>query len=248
MKRLGIALVALWLLAAPAFGDVTVTMSVSVNAGQRVANGSVVSSFKGAKARAETKMMDQDVTMLFDPAAKQWLRVNPATKQVEPVNPQLAAQAGMPVSLGDAKATATPTGQTKEILGRVCQGYDLVLTVPMVFGGETLTVKMTGLAWVTKEGPGVAEFMAAQKAMADAGLSVSTLAQGPQAKAMAELAKVISGLTMEQELRSTVEGTGQMAQMIAQAGSTTMTMKVTAISTDPLPDSAFAIPEGYTKK
>jgi len=31
-------------------------------------------------------------------------------------------------------------------------------------------------------------------------------------------------------------------------GGMALTTKVTAISTDPIPDSKFALPEGYTKK
>ena len=46
----------------------------------------------------------------------------------------------------------------------------------------------------------------------------------------------------------TMEGTGQMAQMMSQMGSMTFTTRVTAITTDPIPDSKFALPEGYTKK
>jgi hypothetical protein len=46
----------------------------------------------------------------------------------------------------------------------------------------------------------------------------------------------------------TLEGTGQMAQMMSQMGGMTFTTKVTAITTDPIPDSKFALPEGYSKK
>jgi hypothetical protein len=47
----------------------------------------------------------------------------------------------------------------------------------------------------------------------------------------------------------TIEGgTDQIGQMLSQLGSISLTVKVTAISTDPIPDSKFALPEGYTKK
>ena len=36
--------------------------------------------------------------------------------------------------------------------------------------------------------------------------------------------------------------------MMSQMGGMTITTKVTAISIDPIPDSKFALPEGYTKK
>ena len=66
---------------------------------------------------------------------------------------------------------------------------------------------------------------------------------------MAELTKVLgeAGVVMEQDNQMTMEGTGQMAQMMSQMGSMTFTTRVTAITTDPIPDSKFALPEGYTE-
>jgi hypothetical protein len=124
------------------------------------------------------------------------------------------------------------------------------ITIPMTMAGETLVLKMSGPAWIAKDGTGVTEFRDAQKAFTDLGMSTSALAQGPQAKGMAELAKALgeAGVVMEQENQMTMEGTGQMAQMMGQMGGMSMTTKVTSISTDPIPDSKFALPEGYTKK
>ena len=126
--------------------------------------------------------------------------------------------AGLPVSFGDAKAAVTPNGQTKEILGRQCQGYTVELTMPMTLAGETIVIRMSGPAWVAKDGAGVAEFKAAQKAFSDVGMSTSPLAQGPQGKGMAEVTKMLgeAGVVMEQEIQMTMEGTGQMAQMMAR--------------------------------
>ena len=53
---------------------------------------------------------------------------------------------------------------------------------------------------------------------------------------------------MEQDQQMTMEGTGQMAQKMGQMGKMAVTMKVTSIATDPIPDAKFALPEGYTKK
>ena len=248
MKRFALVLVVLALMAPPAFADVTVTMSVSIT-GPMAANGTIVSSLKGAKARSDAKMMGQDVSILVDAATRQQWMINHTTKQIEPMNPQQAL-AGMPITFGDAKVSVTATGQTKEILGRVCQGFNVEASVPMTLGGETLTMKLTGPTWIAKDGPGVAEYRAAQKVFADVGLSMSPLAQGPQGKAMTEVTKALgdAGLVMEQEIRITMEGTGQVAQLMGQMGNMTMTLKVTEIATDPIPDEKFAFPEGYTKK
>ena len=249
MKRLLFVLAVLVLSASAAFADVTVVVSVAINAAQMSQDGTMTSYTKGTKFRVDTNMANQNVTLLSDAAAKQQWMINHGTKEIEPFDPQ-KMMANMPISVGDAKASVKPNGQTKEILGRTCQGYLVEVTMPMTVGGETVTLRIAGPAWVAKEGVGVAEFKAAQKAFNDIGMNTSMLAQGPQGKALAELYKALNdaGVVMEQENQVTMEGTGQMAQMLAQAGQMTMTMKVTSLSTDAIPDAKFALPEGYKKK
>jgi hypothetical protein len=249
MKRSLFVLAALVLSAAAASADVTVTMFISGSAAQVSISGTATSSAKGTKFRVDTEMSGQSLTILSDSATRQQWKIDHGTKQIEPFDAQKAT-ANLPISFGEAKAVMTPNGQTKEILGRQCQGYTVEVTVPMTVADEAITMRMSGPAWITKVGAGVAEFGAAQKAFSDIGMSTSTLAQGPQAKGMAELTKALgaAGVVMEQENRMTIEGTGPMAQMMGQMGGMTMTTKVTAITTDPIPDSTFALPEGYTKK
>jgi hypothetical protein len=249
MKRVLFVLAILGLSASAVFADVTVTMTVNVTTGQMAVDGTMTSLAKGTKFRADTSMAGQTLTLLSDAATKQQWMINHATKQIEPFNPGQAL-AGMPLNIGDVKVSVAPNGQTREILGRACQGYTIDMTMPMTLGGETITMKTTGSAWVAKDGAAVAEFSAAQKAFSNLGMSTSLMGQGPQAKAMAEMAKALgdTGVVMEQEFRMSMEGTGQMAQMMGQMGQMVMTMKVTAIATDPIPDAKFALPEGYAKK
>ncbi len=249
MKRLLLVSVLCLLSAAPACADVTVTMSISMNVGPIVTSGEGSILIKGPKVRSDAKVMSQDVSTLLDAAGKQMLLLNHVTKEVTVFDPQ-QAMAGLPVTFGEVQASVKPLGQTKEILGRVCQGFTVEIVMPMTMGGETLTMKVTGPVWLAKDGPGVAEYRSAQKALADAGLSMSPFGQGPTVKGMIEVAKALAdaGIAMEQEIHITVEGTGQMAQMMGQMGNMTMKMAVTAISTDPIPDARFQVPEGYTKK
>jgi hypothetical protein len=111
-------------------------------------------------------------------------------------------------------------------------------------------MKASGPVWMAKDGPGVADYKSAQKALADAGLSISPFGQGPSVKGMLEVGKALAdaGVPLEQDIHMTMEGTGQVAQMMGQMGEMTMKMTVTAISTDPIPDEKFKVPEGYTKK
>jgi hypothetical protein len=248
MKRLLFVLAAFVLFASTASADITVTATMSVKAAQMSTEGTIINFVKGTKFRVDTKIMSQEASLLSDSATGQQWMINHATKQIEPFNPQ--AVAAMPMTFGEAKTSVKPNGQTKELMGRQCQGYDVELTVPMTLQGESITLKLAGPAWIAKDGPGLDEYRKAQAAFASAGLSTSVLGQGPQGKAMAEAAKALAaaGVVLEQETKMTMEGSGQMAQMMAQMGSTLLTMKVTAVSTDPIPDSKFTLPEGYTKK
>ncbi len=250
MKRLLLVLSVCLLAATPAFADVTVTMTVSINAGPVAGSGTVVTQVKGKKVRTDAKIMGQDITFLTDAATRQQLMLNNLTKEASTFDLEQMV-AGLPFGFGEPTSSVKPLGQSKTILGRACQGFTVDVSVPMKVNGESVTMKMTGPVWVTKEGAGVAEFQAASKALADAGIMASPLAQGPQAKGMMEVSKALAGagVALEQELHVTMEGTGEMAKMLAQMGmSMTMTVTATAITTDPIPDAAFKVPEGYTKK
>ncbi len=249
MKRPLFVLAALVVSAAAASADVTVTMTISGAAAQAAISGTTTTWAKGTKMRVDTEVSGQSLTILSDSATKQQWKIDHNTKQIEPLDVN-TAMAALPVSFGDVKAAVTPNGQTRVILGRQCQGYAVEVTMPMTLAGETIVMKMSGPAWIAKDGVGVAELLAAQKALSALGMSTSPLAQGPQAKGLAEVNKLLgaAGVVMEQENQMKMEGTGQMAQIMSQMGSMTFTTRVTAITTDPIPDSKFALPEGYSKR
>lgn len=249
MKRLCLALVVVLITAAPALADVTVAMNMSMTAGPMAMSGQGTILLKGTKIRSDAKVAGQDMSIFFDPVTKQMLMANHVTKEVTAYDPQQAL-AGTPTTFGEVRASVKPLGQTKEILGRACQGFTVELVMPMTMGGEALTMKATGPVWMAKDGPGVAEYKSAQKVLADAGLSISPFGQGPAVKGMLEVGKALAGagVPLEQDIHMTMEGTGQVAQVMGQMGEVTMKMTVTAISTGPIPDAAFKVPDGYTKK
>jgi hypothetical protein len=245
------ALVLLSLLAAaPAFADVTVTIAVTMNGGPVAVNSTAVTSIKGLKSRTDSTVMNQDTSMFVDVEAKQQLMVNHQAREIAPFDVRVML-ASAPVTLGEATVSFKPNGQTKEVLGRTCSGYAMESIVPMTVGGETLTMTVSGTAWVAGGGPGVEEFQAYSRAAAAAGLLTSPVsASNPQAGAFAEMQKALAaaGIPYEQEFKISVSGSGDVARMMSQMGAMTMSMKVTAISTDPIPDAKFVLPEGYTRK
>ncbi len=251
MKRLRLALLVplLALMASVASADVTVKLTVSIS-GSPVGGVDMpmVSYVKGMKMRADMQAMNQDISILVDLVAKQRLMIDHVAKQVGDFDPQ-AAMAAMPVTFGEVTTSVKPNGQTKQVLGRDCAGYDVTVTMPLTMGGEMVTMIMSGPAWIAKDGLGVSEYMAFQKAATAAGLLTSPLAQGPQGKGMMEMQKALgeAGVALLQNLQMRVEGTGQMAEAMGQMAMT-IAMVVTEISTDPIPDDKFVVPAGYTKK
>jgi hypothetical protein len=253
MKRaatLPLVLLALLVVAVPrASADLGMTMTMTMNAGGTAVNSEMRTRIKASKMRADVKMMQQDMTVLFDSSAKQLLMINHATKEISSLDPGAIA-GNLPVAFGEAAASMKPTGETKELLGRTCQGYAIEMTVPMTVNADTITMRMSGTIWIADKGPGVEEYKALSRAAAESGFSTSFMAQGPTMKGMVDVQKMMAeaGIPMSQEFRMSLEGTGQAAAMLSQMGNMVMTTTVTSLSTDPIADEVFAEPAGYTKK
>jgi len=250
MKHAAIAALVLLVCAAPpASADLGMTMSMSMNAGGMAVNATMETRIKARKMRSDIKMMQQDMSIFFDAAAKQVWTVNHATKEI--TSTDLSALAGTsPVAFGEVAVSMKPTGQTKEFLGRTCQGYAIEMSVPMSVGQEAILMRMSGTIWIADKGPGVEEYRALTKAASESGFSTSFMTQGPATKGMVEMQKAMAdaGIPLSQEFQMTIEGTGQAAAAMAQFGNMTMTTSVTAISTDVIADEVMALPAGYTKK
>ena len=236
--------------AVPSRADVTITMNMSTKtAAMTTEELSSVIYLKGMKSRVDGKGMALDISILVDMAAKLQLMVNHVTKQVHSLDPK-ADKANTPTNAGVSSVSFEPLNQTKDVLGHTCTGYMMRVSLPMKVGEETFTITTSGPVWMTKDGRDVAEWMAFDKAVAAAGFTMSSFALGPESQATAETQKVMAekGVPLEREMQMKIEGSGPMAQMMAQKTNMTMTMKVTAISTDPISDEMFVVPAGYTKK
>jgi hypothetical protein len=252
MKKTLFTMLALFVLVAPqASADIGITMTMSMNAGPMVITGEVVTRAKGQKMRADTKVMQQDISIFVDGAAKQVLMVNHLTKEITSADPAAQA-AALPATIGDATVSIKPNGETKELMGRICKGYALDVTLPMTMAGETITIRMTGVSWMADSGPGVEEYKAISKVTSELGLSTSFMGQsgGLQSKGFAEMQKALAdaGVPMAQEMTMVFEGTGERGAMMAQVGAMTMSTSVTALSTDAIADDVFVPPADYTKK
>lgn len=249
MSKIRVAAIAL--LAALAFvplaaADVTVKMTIATAGGPMSLTMTSTVYVKALKMRSDISAMGQEMSMLIDVAAKQQLMLNHGTKQV--LDPK-AALGTLPMTFGDATVSVKPNGQTKEILGRSCNGFQVQASIPMTMNGETVTMSMAGVAWIAKDGPGVAEYQAFYKAAAAAGLSANPMGQGMQSKGMDEMYKAFAdaGLPMLQEMQTSFQGAGEIGQAM-NAMAMTITLGVTGVSAETIPDEKFVVPAGYAKQ
>ena len=159
-------------------------------------------------------------------------------------------------------ATVTPTGKSQVIDGLKCDEYTFSTTMSMAEAGgaqvppeaaemlKDLTMVMKGSMWVAKDAPGAAEYMAFQKALAKSDLAgAASKLSGLNLPGMDKMTKAMSsvdGLTYMTVLDMTIEGSGQIADMMRQMGAMKLTTKVTSISADAISEDLFKIPEGYT--
>jgi hypothetical protein len=253
MKRattLAVVVLALFVVAVPrASADLGMTMTMTMNAGGVAITSDMQTRIKASKMRADIKMMQQDMSVLFDSGAKQVLMINHGTKEISSPDPT-AISGSLPVAFGEAAVSMKLTGETRQILGRACRGYAIEMTVPMTVNTDTITMRMSGTIWIADQGPGVEEYKALTRAAAESGFSTSFMAQGPTMKGMVEMQKTMAeaGIPMAQEFRMSLEGTGQAAAMMSQMGNMVMTMTVTSLSTDVIAEDVFVPPAGYTKK
>jgi len=160
-------------------------------------------------------------------------------------------------------ATVKPTGKSQTIDGVQCDEYTFTTSVDMSSMSANaqmppeaaammkgVKILVAGSAWMAKDAPGAAEYVAFQKTLAasDLGSSASGMV-GMSIPGLREALKAMSsanGVTYLNESTITFEGEGQMVEMMKQMGPMKVTTKVSSINTDAISDELFKVPEGYT--
>ena len=114
---------------------------------------------------------------------------------------------------------------------------------------KDMKMNMVGSMWVAKDVPGAAEYIAFQKAAAASNLgSAMATAAGMKHARHGEDDPgdgQHDGMTYLTEMSMTVEGSGQMADMMRQMGPMKITTKVTSVKTDTIADDQFTVPADY---
>jgi hypothetical protein len=249
MKRIVAIGLALCAAISPAYADVTITSTVSSKVMGRDMGGQNVAYIKGTKMRHES----QDRVFILDAASHQMIVLNDKKKEAEILDmAKIQADVQKAAGAGEPKVAFTPTGQKKTINGTSCDGYTLTITMPMTMGNQSMSITMTGPAWLAKGAPGSKDYAAFYLAAAKNGMFFGSVdqakQQGAQIKSTTEMYRAFAaagGMPYESEMEMKFEGTGPMADMMNKMGGMHTKTTVTAVSTETIPDSKFTVPPGY---
>lgn len=273
MKRWLVTVLVFGLCSAVVRADVTVVQTTTIEGGMAAMAGGggapptpkVTVRVKGMKSRTDMELPTLNMSSITDLVAKQMIMLRHDQKTAQMVDAAApASPAGTAPVTATVKldATVTPTGKSQVIDGFKCDEYTFSTTMSMAEAGGTqippeaaemlkdVTMIMKGSMWVAKDAPGAAEYVAFQKALAKSDLAGATSKlAGINLPGMDKMTKAmagVDGLNYLTVMDMTIEGSGQIADMMRQMGAMKLTTKVTSLSADAISDDQFKIPEGYT--
>jgi hypothetical protein len=272
MKRWSATLLVFAVCSAVVHADVTIVQKTTVEGGAAamapggMPSPTVTTRIKGTKGRSDmdmgTSAIPTNMSTITDVAAKQVIILdhNQKTARVSTgsATPPAAAEAPSSPAI---EASIKPTGKSQTIDGFKCDEYAFSTSMNMgQIGGaqmppeaaammKDITMVMKGSLWVTKDAPGASEYLAYQKSMSTADLAAAAMgASGMNMPGMEKMVKAmqsVEGLPVLTEMDMTIEGSGQMADMMRQMGAMKITTKVLSVKTDAISEDAFKVPEGY---
>lgn len=264
MKKMLVVGVMLAVGAASLSADVTVVQRMTME-GQAAAMmqgaslPTMTMRIKGRKSRSEMEMNGQTMTTIADLDSGQIIVLDAARKTATVTTAASMAEAMKHAPMPKIDMSIDATGKSQTIDGQACDEHAFSMAVGLgemagqmqmsPEAAETLkdvSIRMNGSFWVAKTAPGSAEFMAFTRAAVDSKLLAGMLGGIPGMDKMMEAASSLTGLPYLTRMTLTFEGSHPMVEMMKQMGGFTMEQRVQSVSTAPLSDDLFRIPEGYT--
>ncbi len=269
MKRWLVTFVLFAVCSAAVRADVTLVQTSTVEGGMAaMANApspEITTRVKGLRSRTDMNAGSVSVITILDLVAKQIIILRPdqKTATVSSAAPPPARAPSAPmVTVGGIEASVKPTGKSQLIDGIKCDEFTFTTAIDMgaMSGGQLppetgamlqgMKMLMAGSVWVAKDAPGAADYIAFQKAAASSDTAaIGAAAAGVSIPGLEKIMKAMSsieGLAYLTEMTMTVEGSGQIADMMRQMGAMKMISRLKSVKTDALSDDLFKIPEGYT--
>ena len=257
MATIGIAV----LCAVGVSADVTITTVTTLEGPMAAMAGGmspkIVTQIKGSKSRTDVEMGPQTIATVIDLTTKQAIMLRPAEKTATVLDPGTAGAPAKPLPV-KIDATVKPTGKKRDIDGHACDEFSITMNMDMAADSgippaqaamlKDVKMSMTGFVWVSKTAPGSVEYQAFQT---NAAKLASSVLAGLSRGMPSGMEQVISGfkdapgIPYLTELTMNVEGSGEMVEVMKKLGQMKIISRVTSISTNPLPDSLFVVPDGY---
>jgi hypothetical protein len=250
--------------------DVTIVQSTTVEGGMAaMAGGNTLSPkmtarVKGRKLRNDVEVGENLISTILDLASKEMILIHHDQKSATVTSPaSAAAKPSANVTLPEMDTKVTPTGKSQVIDGIKCDEYSF--TTSMNMGEMTgpqmppeaatmmkdMRMNMSGSLWVAKDPPaGAAEYVAFMKDASSSDMAaIAASASGVNIPGLDKMMKAMSnvdGMPYLTEMTLTIDGPGQIAEMMKQMGPMKVTTRVTSVKTDPIPADQFQVPAGYT--
>lgn len=241
------------LLAPAASADLTIRQQVGGTGMAAMAQGTQTTSIKGLKLRNETEGTDQ-VTIIDVEARRMWV-LDTKKKRAESIDLTPVATEQLAIGPQSVSATLEKGSGSREIAGYTAEQFTMTIKVDSAApDGSALTTVATGPVWIASSAPGMEEYAAFYRAMAEAGMFLqhpdAVKAQPGQAKSWTEMYRSLAeaGMPLAMETSLRFEGSGMMAAIMARMGDMTVTNTVVSIETGDLPASLFEVPEGWKVK
>jgi hypothetical protein len=246
------------LMAVPAWADVTVTAELTGKGIGKAAEAQSITYIKGLRQRTDAVLRGTPTSTIIDLDAQKFISLNHKKKEAV-VYDMAKFRQDLDKMVKGAEATYSlkPSGETREIAGRSCDGYLMNVTMPMALAeGMEMTLTMSGPVFIAKGAPGSDDYNAFYLAAAEKGFIANDprAAKGAaaQTKGMTALYKAIAetgGLPYAMEWTIKIEGGGPMAGMMNKMmGGSGFTQTITAVATDEIPADKFDIPAGFKVK
>ena len=216
---------------------------------------------KGRKSRTDIDMNGTTISSIADLDAGHVVLLNAANRTATVTSPATVAAGGAPIPMPKVDLSLKPTGKSQSIAGQSCDEHAFTMTLHMAemmtqlppeaaAAVKDVRMVMNGSFWVAKAAPGADEFAAFSKAAAQSKLLSSVMGAVPGMSGgidkLIEAASTAPGLPYLTEMTMSLEGTGPMVEAMKAMGGMKMVQRIDSVSTAPLADDLFRIPEGYT--
>jgi hypothetical protein len=257
MRSTVLSLVLAGLVAAPAAADVTTTATSTGKAMMMDLGGTSITRIKGNKMRIDSQKDGKETSVIIDIDGQRMITLDAGKKEAEITSLGKLQETLGKVTVGEVKASVTPTGETKTVAGISCKVHNLDLQIPFDMSGKgemPATLLMTGPACLSKEAPGYADYLRLYSTAAEKGFIFGNPRQaaGPAAatqRGMAAMQKKMAeaGVSLEQTINIKMSGEGPMA-MMGRMFNMNIGTAVSKVETSDIDAAVFDVPAGYKVK